>query len=100
MGAGDTKHSDIAGALFVNVCSGPEDLCPSVIASGGIPTLIDLLASSVAKGRPYAATALCAMAEKSQDNKTPIVEAWAIRPLARLASEVLQSGLGRRLQAW
>jgi len=85
--AGDTKNSDIASALYANVCSGPEDLCSSVIAAGGIPTLIDLLASSGAKGRQYAATALCAIAEKAQDNKTPIVEAGAIRPLVRLASE-------------
>lgn len=85
--AGDTKNCDIAGALFVNVCSGPEDLCPSVIAAGGIPTLIDLLASSGAKGRQYAATALCAMTEKDQENKTPIVEAGAIRPLVRVANE-------------
>lgn len=85
--AGDTKNSDIAGALFVNVCSGTEDLCPSVIAAGGIPTLIDLLASINPKGRQYAATALCAMAEKAQENKTEIVEAGAIQPLVRLANE-------------
>jgi len=85
--AGDTKNSDVAGALYANLCSGPEDLCSSVIAAGGIPTLIGLLASSGAKGRQYAATALCAIAEKAQDNKTAIVEAGAIQPLVRLASE-------------
>mmetsp|Transcript_36072 Transcript_36072/g.71377 ORF Transcript_36072/g.71377 Transcript_36072/m.71377 type:complete len:445 (+) Transcript_36072:61-1395(+) len=85
--AGDSKNGDIAAALFANVCSGPEDLCPSVIAAGGVRTLINLLASAGAKGQQYAATALCAMAERDQENKTLIVEAGAIRPLVQLTSK-------------